>query len=503
MHLIPTRKNGIANLNETKRRGYGIPSQRVASTQHRRRHFQAAEGIVKLSKTLLLLVVLIGVAGCGPDFYSSAVQYNVRTDPLVLEEVMKDELYDPDPPGQLPLYKPDGVLDPRNPLSVKGMSLFTEGTPPPLRDPMQLTKDARASLRQGLDKMFGSPRRPKVAVLSVQSTDKYDIPPILETTGKQAAELNARLKQELQLEPHVLRKGSRLYRLHCLHCHGVTGDGLGPTAQWVNPHPRDYRRGLFKYQSVDRTEQASRKPRREDLHRVIQLGVEGTSMPAHNLLSDSEIDALVSYVIHLSIRGESEYQTIRQWFEFKNDTLEKNPSLNMPLSAFLRIQAVKIADSWLSSQEPSVKIEPVEYPESYKTFDGLKRSVLRGQALFNANKEAFMDTSLFTADEVKGRLKSLEGAACKQCHVDYGRRAKFKWDKWGTLVRARNFTTGVFRGGRRPVDLYYRIHSGIPGSGMLIQGNVLKGEEIWDLVNFVQALPYPDMRKKFGIKLNE
>ena len=34
-----------------------------------------------------------------------------------------------------------------------------------------------------------------------------------------------------------------LYREHCGHCHGVTGDGLGPTAAFLNPYPRDYRPG--------------------------------------------------------------------------------------------------------------------------------------------------------------------------------------------------------------------------------------------------------------------
>jgi mono/diheme cytochrome c family protein len=38
-----------------------------------------------------------------------------------------------------------------------------------------------------------------------------------------------------------------LYRQHCAHCHGVSGDGLGPTAAFLNPFPRDYRKGIFKF----------------------------------------------------------------------------------------------------------------------------------------------------------------------------------------------------------------------------------------------------------------
>ena len=41
-----------------------------------------------------------------------------------------------------------------------------------------------------------------------------------------------------------------LYREHCAHCHGITGDGVGPTATFLNPYPRDYRKGQFKFKST-------------------------------------------------------------------------------------------------------------------------------------------------------------------------------------------------------------------------------------------------------------
>ena len=42
-----------------------------------------------------------------------------------------------------------------------------------------------------------------------------------------------------------------LYRKNCAHCHGVTGDGAGPTALFLNPYPRDYRQGKFKFTSTN------------------------------------------------------------------------------------------------------------------------------------------------------------------------------------------------------------------------------------------------------------
>jgi mono/diheme cytochrome c family protein len=85
-----------------------------------------------------------------------------------------------------------------------------------------------------------------------------------------------------------------------------------------------------------------------------------------------------------------------------------------------------------------------------------------------------------------------EAGACIKCHTDYGRQVNFKYDDWGTLVRPRDLTAGNYRGGRRPIDLYWRIKGGIEASGMARAG-LDKDKDIWDVVNFVQALPYPQM----------
>src|SRR5262249_29876527 len=139
----------------------------------------------------------------------------------------------------------------------------------------------------------------------------------------------------LQLDEPTLKEGSRLYRLHCLHCHGLTGDGRGPTARWVNPHPRDFRQGIFKFQSVDQvTDGVTRPPRREDLYRTLQQGVEGTAMQSYNMLPDNQLHALISYVMHLSIRGDVEMQVV------KNATLNKKTNRLMvngvSITAFVR-----------------------------------------------------------------------------------------------------------------------------------------------------------------------
>jgi mono/diheme cytochrome c family protein len=61
----------------------------------------------------------------------------------------------------------------------------------------------------------------------------------------------------------------------------------------------------------------------------------------------------------------------------------------------------------------------------------------------------------------------------------------------------RNLREGVFRGGRRPIDVFWRISAGIPGTPMPASGpaaegaqGTLKQEEIWQIVDYVHSLPF-------------
>jgi mono/diheme cytochrome c family protein len=103
--------------------------------------------------------------------------------------------------------------------------------------------------------------------------------------------------------------GYAIYRKNCLHCHGVSGAGDGPTAPFLYPLPRDYRKGIFKFTSTA----SGAKPDRSDLRRTIKNGLHGTSMPAFDaLLVEPEIEQVIDYVIFLSMRGETELALIEE-----------------------------------------------------------------------------------------------------------------------------------------------------------------------------------------------
>jgi hypothetical protein len=382
----------------------------------------------------LLPWVALLLTGCGSDTYPESLEYPRRTDPLVVNAPTSQPFH-PNPPCDLKEFnqrildlngKDSGeVLDPK-----EGEKAWEE-------DPDQYS-ELLANLYDDLYFTFGTPALPKVEVADTPTPE------------------------ELKLDEKTLALGSKLYRRHCLTCHGLTGDGRGPTGPWVNPHPRDYRSGLFKFISVPKSISPQQKPRRSDLYRTIQKGIDGTSMPSHALLSHRDLEALVSYVIHLSIRGEVEFIILR-------DVLRGQP----PERSTDEV-AASILNGWaISESSTGVKIAP--YPYDLNNQEEIEQSIQRGYKLF-ADKQ--------------GKLAGV----CINCHVDFGRRVPFRYDGWGTLARPANLTAGVYRGGRRPVDLYRRIAVGISlgssSSGSMPQAD-LEGKEYWDLVNFLLVLPHP------------
>ena len=67
-------------------------------------------------------------------------------------------------------------------------------------------------------------------------------------------------------------------------------------------------------------------------------------------------------------------------------------------------------------------------------------------------------------------------------------------DEWRNPLRPANLIAGVYKGGRRPIDLYWRLAKGINGAKMPAHSGILNDDQIWDIVNFVLALPeQPDL----------
>jgi mono/diheme cytochrome c family protein len=414
---------------------------------------------------LLPMTALLGVAGCD-DGYSDAIVYALRTDPIKKIKLGFEPI-DPDRPGQLPLLSIKDLNNEQNPYykNNKEKNLVENEN---FCDPTMASSKDREQINAILVQLFGTPAIPKVGPMSNNDRNLLEL-----TEGPEG----------------TLVKGSKLYRIHCLHCHGVSGDGRGPTARWVNPHPRDYRQGHFKFVSVDQTQKQT-PPHRDDLLRVLEIGIEGTAMPSFVLLPLDERKALVSYVIHLSLRGQTEYKVFNDSFEYKKaeNTLRLKEGEGSIKEAIMGRSDEpgwydQTVNEWVTAQSPDKQIKIAEYPFDPNDAVKFKESVLRGKEIFTNPPEKY----------------KLGTNACMTCHKEFGRRSTFREDEWGTLSKPNNLIQGVFRGGRRPVDVYRRVHSGIMPSGMIAFGSTLQPNDIWDLVNFVQVLGSPTMRREMGI----
>lgn len=352
-----------------------------------------------------------------------------------------------------------------------------------------------------LEAMFGTPDEPYVfdeIAVSPQRPYGLDLEKLRRAAGPVAT------------RPDGVHVG--LYRQHCVHCHGITGDGQGPTALFLTPYPRDYRLGKYKFKM---TQQAA-KPATADLARVLHDGIPGTAMPSFALLPATERDALVEYVKYLTIRGETEAKLLRTVFGDEEDIELSHDALATELAA--------IAGTWFASDAAHAKwqaeIAKVERGES-GDFEAVKDLIivpgpsgkLDMQASIARGRMIFMNQ---ITDNGKPDGKPIKQGLCFTCHGPTGMgdgRAKPFYDDWnkpenksdaaiarGALPRQeqkpRNLRDNIYRFGRTPADLYRRIHAGIagtemPGGGITPQKpDGLTSEDIWDVVHYIQSLPY-------------
>jgi len=363
-----------------------------------------------------------------------------------------------------------------------------------------------------------------------------------------------------------IKQGRNLYMLHCLHCHGTGGDGNGPTAQYLNPRPRDYRNGVFKFTSTG----SGLKPSRHDLKTILVNGIPGTSMPSFMLLGDEEISLIVEYVRFLSMRGEFErrvYDNIKDFATadavravIKEGTSKTDAEqqvidkLVAEKEDLFEIPATDTAETWETSENPETTI----YPREATVLNGAKlysqveprpkeseTPTPTGRVKVGERKGSYIQVKSESDEELgwveDSKLEARTGLdletrqptiasirngkklflsddlKCYQCHGTTGRgdgpNTEVHWpipkttperfyekvglhDEWGQPIQPRNLTRGLYRGGRRPIDLYRRLYAGIKGTPMpsystgKFQGKDLTDSDFWDIINFVQTLPF-------------
>ncbi len=102
----------------------------------------------------------------------------------------------------------------------------------------------------------------------------------------------------------LVPRGKQVYLRRCVGCHGEKGDGKGPSARFLNPKPRDFTSGIFKFRST--VGDANSLPSDEDLFITISHGLWGTAMPPWYDISAQERLAVIQYIKTFSDRWQKE-----------------------------------------------------------------------------------------------------------------------------------------------------------------------------------------------------
>ena len=365
-----------------------------------------------------------------------------------------------------------------------------------------LIPEARAKVDETLSKYFGAPNQ-------LVAWKKFDI-------DYGTGDANLPEDDPRHDDGWRLVEGRHLYMTHCVHCHGVAGDGDGPTARFLNPRPRDYRQGIFKFKST----LYEAKPSREDLKRTLELGIPGTYMPSFVLLGEEKLLLIIDYVRWLSIRGSMEIRMAEELavlFATEQDlaqTLRDDPKKKRAdvvaevmktveeefPSVLEDIIVAPLAEAWKTAELPETAIVP-----TVKRTPPTKDSIERGREFF-LSKVAGKKTECLECHGVSGRG---DGGNTEKFWPIPGTKPERKYEEpglhdiWGHPQRPRDLTRGIYRGGRRPVDIYRRVHQGIPGTQMNGFAKLLKPEEIWDVVNYVLSIPFDGEQSAYPTELKE
>jgi len=336
------------------------------------------------------------------------------------------------------------------------------------------------------DTEFNSERQVEIGNILTAMFGTPDAPHVPPLAGVDMQRLLDERKLEFAAGPVAsdeLGRGHGLYREHCGHCHGITGDGAGPTAGFLNPYPRDYRMGVFKFKSTPR----GFKPTHEDLKRILLQGIPGTAMPTFLVLPENEIEALIHYVRYLSIRGEFERVLLNYVAtEIESDArIIGEGSEQAEQTEIVRSLALEVVEKWIAAESMATAV-PAPDPDREVAASILHgREVFYGQISNCAKCHGESQLGDGQTDDFNDWAKELEPKS--ESLAEYLQAGAFP----PRNAQPRNLRLGVYRGGRRPVDLYWRIRNGIDGTPMPgSKTEILSDEDVWSLVEYVRSLPY-------------
>jgi len=226
-------------------------------------------------------------------------------------------------------------------------------------------------------------------------------------------------------------RGRVLYNANCAVCHGTAGDGNGPRAASLNPRPRNFVSGEYKFKTTERDE----PPSDLDLFRTITVGIPGTAMSGASKLSEKERWDLVAYIKSLA----------------KDPATHKNIFQSNHDRHILKIE------------EPGFKSV------------GREARIKAGETLFFSKGKCYECHG--PGPSSRDRLPQGDGSL-----------ANGLVDDWGFPIRPTNLAGGVLKRGNDPKEIYLTLTTGLMGTPMPSFIDTLTDEERWNLAYYISNL---------------
>ena len=252
-------------------------------------------------------------------------------------------------------------------------------------------------------------------------------------------------RADVETKAELVQRGDVLFQQQCTVCHGEKGDGQGVFAYLMNPRPRNFLAGKFKLTTTE-----NQVPTDGDLLRTLRRGMPGSAMPPWDHLSQSDLDALVTYIRHINLEA--------------------------------------------TKSEVTRSVAEGLYDEETGTAIIAQRTV-PGPAIRVPPEPVFDDLRWFN-----GRRIYLQ--ACASCHGLDGHPVAeaVKFDEEGYPDPPRSFVNGIFKGGMEGHQLYARILKGMRGTPMPAYEGSYADDETWDLIHYVQSLARAGAQERAELK---
>ena len=174
----------------------------------------------------------------------------------------------------------------------------------------------------------------------------------------------------LKSTPALLAEGAQVFQANCAPCHGAEGYGNGPRGVGLNPPPRNYHTGVFRYGTSVLT-----------MYHTVTFGSPGTSMPSFIALSPEQRMAVVHFIRDNFIPKKALQNNTEEQLEAIASPAAAAPAALPPLQAVPngpRIPiavAMQIAEQEGTPPPPGPAAAPPPPPASYI-------SLPRGAALY-------------------------------------------------------------------------------------------------------------------------